>query len=318
MLEVIEVEAVKKAALTGQSRTADKKFWTPKRKEALVGWLFLTPEIIGMLLLNVFALGFSLYLSFSKWDMLSGVSGIEWIGLGNYAELFRDPAVIEALKNNLLYTVMTVPVPIAVALVLAVIINNSVFLKSYFKVVFFIPYISSIIAIAAVWSALLHPSLGPVNQVLMQLGIDSPPKWLVDPSTSLLSIAIISTWASLGYTIIIYTAGLTNISSEIYEAADIDGATPVRKFLRITVPLLRPTTFFLLITMLIGSFKVFDIISYLTEGGPNNSSTVLVYRIYEEGFTNYDMGYASAISWLLFAIIGVITVATWKLRNEQA
>lgn len=121
------MEAVKKAALTGQNRTAGKKFWTPKRKEALVGWLFLTPEIIGMLLLNVFALGFSLYLSFSKWDMLSGVSGIEWIGLGNYAELFRDPAVIEALKNNLLYTVMTVPVPIAVALVLAVVINNSVF-----------------------------------------------------------------------------------------------------------------------------------------------------------------------------------------------
>ncbi|WP_342424032.1 sugar ABC transporter permease [Paenibacillus sp. FSL E2-0178] len=312
------MEAVKKAAYPGQTGAAAQKFWTPKRKEALVGWLFLTPEIIGMLLLNVFALGFSLYLSFSKWDMLSGMSGIEWIGLGNYTELFRDPAILEALKNNLLYTLMTVPVPIAIALVLAVIINNSVFLKSYFKVVFFIPYISSIIAIAAVWSALLHPSLGPVNQFLMQLGIDSPPKWLVDPHTSLLSIAIISTWASLGYTIIIYTAGLTNISSEIYEAADIDGATPIKKFLRITVPLLRPTTFFLLITMLIGSFKVFDIISYLTEGGPNNSSTVLVYRIYEEGFRNYDMGYASAISWLLFAIIGVITAATWKLRNEHA
>ncbi|MCK9860072.1 sugar ABC transporter permease [Paenibacillus sp. ATY16] len=310
------MEVVKQTAGASHAAEAKKKFWTPSRREALVGWLFLIPEIVGMLLLNVFALGFSLYLSFSKWDMLSGLPGIEWIGLGNYKELFHDPAILEALKNNLLYTVMTVPIPIAIALVLAVVINNSVFLKSYFKVVFFIPYISSIIAIAAVWSALLHPSLGPINQLLMQLGIDAPPKWLVDPKTSLLSIAIIGTWASLGYTIIIYTAGLTNISNEIYEASEIDGASPLKKFFRITVPLLRPTTFFLAITMLIGSFKVFDIISYLTEGGPNNSSTVLVYRIYEEGFRNYDMGYASAISWLLFAIIGIITAATWKLGKD--
>ncbi|MGO4108273.1 carbohydrate ABC transporter permease [Paenibacillus sp. YAF4_2] len=309
------MEVVKQTAGAGPA-AVKRRFWTPARREALVGWVFLIPEIVGMLLLNVFALGFSLYLSFSKWDMLSGLSGIEWIGIGNYKELFHDPAILQALKNNLMYTVMTVPIPIAIALVLAVIINNSVFLKSYFKVVFFIPYISSIIAIAAVWSALLHPSLGPINQILLQLGIDSPPKWLVDPKTSLLSIAIISTWASLGYTIIIYTAGLTNISNEIYEASEIDGASPLKKFFRITVPLLKPTTFFLAITMLIGSFKVFDMISYLTEGGPNNSSTVLVYRIYEEGFRNYDMGYASAISWLLFAIIGVITAATWKIGKE--
>ncbi|MNP62707.1 L-arabinose transport system permease protein AraP [compost metagenome] len=112
-------------------------------------------------------------------------------------------------------------------------------------------------------------------------------------------------------------AGLTNISDEIYEAAEIDGASALKKFFAITVPMLRPTTFFLLITMLIGSFKVFDIIAFLTEGGPNNSSTVLVFRIYEEGFKYYNMGYASAISWLLFAVIGLITAATWKMRNEE-
>lgn len=294
-----------------------KKFWTPKRKEALIGWLFLAPEIIGMLLLNLFALGFSLYLSFTSWDLLSGVSGIKFLGLDNYIHMFQDPTIIKALKNNLIYTVITVPIPIAISLVLAVLIHNKVFFKDYFKVVFFIPYISSIIAIAAVWSALFHPSLGPINQFLMDLGISNPPKWLVDPKTSLLAIAIITSWAGLGYTIIIYLAGLTSISNELYEAADIDGATSMTKFFKITIPMLRSTTFFLLITMLIGSFKVFDIISYLTEGGPDNSSTVIVFRIYEEGFVNYNMGYASAISWLLFAIIAIITAVTWKLRNEE-
>lgn len=294
-----------------------RKFWTPKRKEALIGWLFLAPEIVGMLLLNVFALGFSLYLSLSNWDLLSGVKGIEYTGLDNYIKMFHDPTIIQAVKNNLIYMVLTVPIPIAIALVLSVLIHNSVFFKSYFKVAFFIPYISSIIAVAAVWSALFHPSLGPINQFLMDIGISNPPKWLVDPKTSLLAISIISSWAGLGYTIIIYMAGLTNISNEIYEAADIDGAGAIKKFFAITVPMLRPTTFFLLITMLIGSFKVFDIIAFLTEGGPNNSSTVLVFRIYEEGFKYYNMGYASAISWLLFAIIGLITAFTWKMRNEE-
>lgn len=294
-----------------------RKFWTPKRKEALIGWLFLAPEIVGMLLLNVFALGFSLYLSLSNWDLLSGVKGIEYTGLDNYIKMFHDPTIIQAVKNNLIYMVLTVPIPIAIALVLSVLIHNSVFFKSYFKVAFFIPYISSIIAVAAVWSALFHPSLGPINQFLMDIGISNPPKWLVDPKTSLLAISIISSWAGLGYTIIIYMAGLTNISNEIYEAADIDGAGAIKKFFAITVPMLRPTTFFLLITMLIGSFKVFDIIAFLTEGGPNNSSTVLVFRIYEEGFKYYNMGYASAISWLLFAIIGLITALTWKMRNEE-
>ncbi|AZS15928.1 carbohydrate ABC transporter permease [Paenibacillus lutimineralis] len=310
------MEAVKQPVPDIQ-REPRKKFWTPHRKEAMIGWLFLTPEIVGMLFLNVFALGFSLYLSLSKWDLLSGVKGIEFTGFDNYVKMFHDPTIIQAVKNNVIYMILTVPIPIAIALVLAVLIHNSVFFKDYFKVAFFIPYISSIIAVAAVWSALFHPSLGPINQFLMDIGISNPPKWLVDPKTSLLSIAIISSWASLGYTIIIYMAGLTNISNEIYEAAEIDGAGPMKKFFAITVPMLRPTTFFLLITMLIGSFKVFDVIAYLTEGGPNNSSMVLVYRIYEEGFKYHNMGYASAISWLLFAIIGIITALTWKMRNED-
>lgn len=149
-----------KPTLKAEKHQKARKFWTPKRKEALLGWLFLAPEIVGMLLLNVFALGFSLYLSFTSWNLLSGISGIKFAGLENYIHMFQDPTILKALKNNLIYTVLTVPVPIAIALVLAVLIHNKVFWKDYFKVVFFIPYISSIIAVAAVWSALFHPSLG--------------------------------------------------------------------------------------------------------------------------------------------------------------
>ncbi|MGV2686259.1 sugar ABC transporter permease, partial [Clostridium perfringens] len=154
----------------------------------------------GMLLLNVFALGFSLYLSLSDWDMLSGVQGIEFTGLDNFIKMFHDPTIMQAIKNNLIYMVLTVPIPIAIALVLSVLIHNSVFFKSYFKVAFFIPYISSIIAVAAVWSALFHPSLGPINQFLMDIGSSRPPKWRGDPKTSRLAISIISSWAGRGYT----------------------------------------------------------------------------------------------------------------------
>ena len=157
--------------------------------------------------------------------------------------------------------VLTVPIPIAIALVLSVLIHNSVFFKSYFKVAFFIPYISSIIAVAAVWSALFHPSLGPINQFLMDLGISNPPKWLVDPKTSLLAISIISSWAGLGYTIIIYMAGLTNISNEIYEAADIDGASAIKSFCDYGSD--APSDNLLPVNYDVDcSFKVFDIIAF--------------------------------------------------------
>jgi len=294
-----------------------RKYWNNERKEAMTGWLFLAPEFLGILLLYVFPVLFSLYLAFSEWNLVGGLSSIKFIGLDNFVKLFHDEKVMMALKNNVIYTVLTVPIGMALSLALAVIIHTKVYLKSYFKVAFFVPYISSIIALGAVWSALYHPSQGPINQFLMSIGMEDPPKWLADTSFSLVAIAIIAIWAGIGYQVVIYLAGLTNIPDELYEAASIDGASPLQKFRKITLPLLGPTTSFLFITLLIGSFKVFDLVAYMTEGGPNDSSTVLVYRIYEEGFRNYKMGYASAISWLLFALVGLLTLLTWKLQNRK-
>ncbi|HEY0828854.1 MAG TPA: sugar ABC transporter permease [Bacilli bacterium] len=299
----------------------DKKdhrpFWTMRRKEEWIGWLFVLPEFLGIALVGVFPLLFTIYLSFNDWNLVGGFSSIKYVGFENYLRLFHDDKFIKAATNNLIFTAITVPVGMAIALVMSVAIHSYVRFQGYFKVAFFIPYICSTVAIAAVWGALFHPSMGPVNQFLMSTGISNPPKWLVDTTFAILAIAIISIWQLIGYKIIIYLAGLTNIPEELYESAQIDGATGIQQFFRITVPLLGPTNFFLLITLVIGSFKVFDIIKFLTEGGPNQASTVIVYRIYEEGFKNFRMGYASSMSIVLILIVIAVTSITWFSQKNK-
>ncbi|MBN2981010.1 MULTISPECIES: carbohydrate ABC transporter permease [Cohnella] len=300
-----------------KSPEAKKRFWTRKRRAEAAGWLFIAPEVIGMILVSLFPLGFSLVLSFTEWNLVGGLSAIKWIGLDNFFSLFEDNKFLMALENNIWFTIGTVPATLVISIALSAVIQKKLYAKSYFKVAFFIPYICSTIATAAVWSALYHPSKGPINQALLQLGIDNPPNWLVDTSFSLVAIMIIYVWQLLGYQMIIFLAGMTNIPDELYEAATIDGANGMQQFRRITLPLLGPTTFFLTITSIISSFKVFDIIKFLTNGGPNYSSTVIVYQIYEEGFQRFKMGYASAMSWVLFLMIVLVTSITWISQNRK-
>ncbi len=294
-----------------------KIFWTRKKREQLAGWIFIAPEVIGMLVIAVFPLVFSLVLSLTEWNLVGGLSAIHFIGLDNYINLFHDNRFIQGLKNNVLFTVGTVPLTMLLGIIFSAVIHKKLYAKAYFKVAFFVPYICSTVAIAAVWQALYHPSKGPFNQILMQIGISDPPRWLVDTSYSLIAIMIIYVWQLLGYQIIIFLAGMTNIPEELYEAATIDGANGLQQFRRITMPLLGPTTFFLAITSTISSFKIFDMIKFLTDGGPNYSSTVIVYQIYEEGFEHFKMGYASAMSWVLFLIIMLVTSITWITQNRK-
>lgn len=303
--------------LTETTKPQPKVYWTRKRREQLAGWLFIAPEVIGMLVIAVFPLVFSLILSLTEWNLVGGLSAIHFVGLDNFVELFRDNRFLQALKNNVLFTLGTVPVTMLLGVVFSALIHKKLYAKTYFKVAFFVPYICSTVAIAAVWQALYHPSKGPVNQILMQLGLSDPPRWLVDTSFSLIAIMIIYIWQLLGYQIIIFLAGMTNIPEELYEAATIDGASGIGQFRRITLPLLGPTTFFLAITSTISSFKIFDMIKFLTDGGPNYSSTVIVYQIYEEGFERFKMGYASAMSWVLFLIIMLVTSITWITQSRK-
>lgn len=294
-----------------------KVFWTNSRRESLVGFLFVVPEIAGILLFGVFSLFFSLYLSFTEWNLVGGLDAIHWIGLDNYKAILSDAKFLKALKNNLLYSVILVPVSMLLGLILAAVINSRVYLKELFKVVFFIPYIATTVAVATVFSILFHPTQGAINNILMTLGMSEPPGWLGSTNYALWAIIIIAVWQVLGYNMIIYMAGLTNIPDELYEAADIDGAGTLQKFFKITVPLLGPTTFFLSITGIVASFKVFDLIAFLTSGGPNNSTNVLVYYLYEEGFQNFRMGYASALSMVLFMIIAVISIITSRMQKNE-
>lgn len=295
--------------------TLEKKQSKPRksslqRKEELAGILFVSPMMIGLFILTVIPIVATFILSFSDWNFIIGFKGFKWAGMDNFARLVHDPIFLKSFTNNAIF-LLTVPIYLIVSLVLAVLIDKSVYWKSYFKVAYFMPYISSVVAVAIVWQVLFHPSYGPVNQFLMSLGIDNPPKWIADPDYALISVMMISVWISIGFNLIVYIAGLQSIPRDLYEAADIDGANGWTKFSRITLPLLSPTTFFLLITGIISTFKVFDLIAVLTKGGPINSTSMMVWYLYDTAFTNLKIGYASSMASVLFLCVLAITLLQW-------
>jgi len=220
------------------------------------------------------------------------------------------------MKNSLIFTVATVLIGIALSLVLAVVIGRLVFFKDAVKAMLFMPYISSTVAISIVWMILLQPTYGPVNQFLRSLGIQNTPNWLFDVHWALPSLIAMYIWQNLGYNIVVYIAGLSSISRELYEAAEVDGASGIRQFFSITIPMVSPTTFFLVIMGIINSFKVFDQVQVLTQGGPGTSSSVLALFIYREAFQNYHMGTASAAAWVMFIIIFIVTVIQWQGQRK--
>ncbi len=281
-------------------------------KEDMAGYLFILPSYLGFLVFVLFPVLFSLFLSFTSWNFISGLDSIEFVGLKNFARLFRDEWFIDSMRNTLVYAFTTVPIGLAIALVLAAVINKYVFAPNLAKMLLFLPYISSIVAISVVWMVILHPTYGPVNSMLLSMGVENPPRWFVDINWALPSIIIMSIWRQLGYMVLVYVAGLKAISDELYEAADIDGANPVQKFFKVTIPMVSPATFFLLIMGMIQSFRVFDEISVITQGGPARATTVLAFYMYRTAFEYYEMGYASAITWAMFILIFAVTLVQWR------
>jgi len=279
-------------------------------KETTVGYLFVAPLLIGITVITIIPILASFGLSFTNWSLVSGIENIHFIGMNNFNRLFHDAVFMKSLVNNLLL-LAALPFKLAFALFLAIIINKYIYFKDFFKIVYFMPFISGVVAIAIVFRVMFHPTYGPVNNMLMSIGIDHPPGWLADMDFAFFSLIIIFTWIQFGFSFIIYIAGLQNISRELYEAASIDGASAWRQFKHITLPMLSPTTFFLLITGIISSFKIFDLIAVLTEGGPANSTMVAIYYLYQRAFVNLETGYASAISIVIFAFILIITLINW-------
>lgn len=284
-------------------------------KDNAAGYLFIAPMIIGSAILILYPIIASFFLSLTDWNFVTGLKGASFVGLANFVTLFKDPVFLKGLTNNFIL-LLVVPVGLALSLFLATVINKSVYFKDTFKVIYFMPYISSTVAIALVFQVLFHPTEGPINQALMTLGIENVPQWIASTSWALPSVMMIIIWTQVGFQVILYIAALQNIPPSLYEAAEVDGASAWYKFRKITVPLVTPTTFLLLIQGVVHTFKVFDLIKVLTDGGPANSSTIPVLYLYQQAFEELKTGYASAIAVILFLILVAFTFIQWTGQKK--
>ncbi|WP_209124208.1 carbohydrate ABC transporter permease [Alkalihalobacillus sp. BA299] len=273
-------------------------------KKVLIVSAFLLPNLLGFLFFIGVPIVASLGISFTEWDLLSSP---EWVGFDNYVALMSDRDFWAALGHTFYFIGGYLPLVIVGALAIALILNQKIKGRTFFRAAYFVPVITSWVAVSLIWKWLFNPVYGLVNYALSWVGITGP-AWLQDPSWAMPAVILTSAWKDLGFVMVIYLAGLQGISSSYYEAADMDGATPWQKFWHITLPLLSSTTFFVTVISLINSFQVFDQIMIMTDGGPAGSTSVIVERIYNHAFRYFEMGYASAISWILFLIIFIVTI----------
>jgi multiple sugar transport system permease protein len=288
-----------------------------KYKDTKDAYLFLAPSLVIFITLVIFPILFSLVLSFTKWNFLSGFSGIQFVGLENFKRMTSDRYFKQAIINTFIYALTVVPLSILLALILAYVMNTAVFFKKTLRLCFFIPYISSTVALAAVFKYLFREINGPINLFLANvIRMQSLPQWFTDDRLNKIPIITLLIWTSIGYELIIYMASLSNISHSLYEAADIDGASGATKFLKITIPLISPTTFYLVIVRMIATFKLFTAVSIMTMGTSARANTTMVVRIYGDAFGAYKFGYASAEAWVLFVIIlGITLIQFWGQRK---
>lgn len=282
------------------------------RRETLTAWSFLAPSALHLLVFTAGPLLFTLYLSLHDWDLLR--ADRPFVGLGNYRELAGDPLFWRALTNTALYA-LYVPVSMALALGAALVLNQPLRGMKALRAIVFLPTVVSYVAIAVVWQWMFNVDFGLLNVLVraMQLpGVD----WLGDPRTALLAVMLVSAWVQVGYQMVIYLAGLQGIPSHLLEAATLDGAGAWARFRHVTFPLLRPVTTYLFVTGVIWSFQVFTLVYVMTEGGPVHATDVLVYRIYQNAWEFRRMGYASAMSWVLFALLLGLTLLQWRAVNR--
>lgn len=284
-----------------------------KARQNLIGWLFVLPSLLA------FALFMFLPIVLGFWYSLTDYTGLSkdyhFIGIQNYIDLFDDRYFKVSIRNNVIYAVLFSVLTMLFALFLATLLNRLVRFRKFFRTVFFLPYISSMVSVAIIWKMIFNANGGPLNTILQQLGIQDPPKWLASTEWALYAVIIVSVWKFCGYYMLIFLAGLQNIPDSLYESAALDGASSLQRYFRITLPMITPTIFLNLILVTISSFQVFDLINIMTQGGPGMSTNVLAFRIYYEGFQRSHMGYASAIAYFLFAIILVITLVQFAMQK---
>ena len=304
--------AVKVKEKTAAPRHAGMKLNT---RNTLVGLSFILPNFIGFFVLVLVPVIFSFALSFMNWD---GFTQMSFAGLSNFVTIFKDRVFRASLWQTLVYSVFTVALSMAAALGLAILLNRKMRGVNFFRSGIFFPYVASIVAVGAVWKAMFMKSGGVVNVVLGALGVPegSLPGWLGSTKWALAGVIIVSIWKNMGYFMVIYLAALQDIPVTLYEAAEIDGASKLQQFKRITFPMLTPSHFFVFMMLTINSFKTFDLIFALTEGGPGTATTLLSMYIYNQSFLYWNYGVASAAAMILFLIVGVVTIIQFRVEKK--
>ncbi|WP_328697979.1 carbohydrate ABC transporter permease [Streptomyces sp. NBC_00342] len=286
----------------------------PRRRsrEALTAWLFLLPSLIGFVVFTVGPVVAAAVISLLDWNLFSSPT---WVGLRNFARLGPDPTFWSALGNTAYFTLVSVPLTIVVSLALALLLNQGIRRIAVFRSLLLLPYATITVAVAFVWIWLYIPHDGLVNTVLGWFGI-SGPAWLISENWAMPALIVMSVWKSFGFGMVVILAGLQTIPQQLYEAGRVDGASPWHSFRHITLPMLSPALFFVVVTSVIGSFQVFDQALIMTNGGPGTRTTTLVMYIYQTGFKNYDQGYAAAQSLVLFAFIVLITAGQFLFQRK--
>ncbi len=278
-------------------------------KKQLVAYSFIAPNFIGFAVFTMVPIIFAIALSFLHWD---GSNPMSWAGVSNFVDLFDDDQFKASLKNTIVYSLGTVPLTLICSLFLAVILNQGIKARNFFRTVSFFPYVASLVAVAAVWNMIFNPSKGPVNMMLYKLGFSSVPGWAADKNWAMITIILFSVWKYMGYYMIIYLAGLQGINPELYEAANLDGTNVWQRFRFVTIPQLSATTFFVLVMLTIQCFKVYDIVYMVTQAGPGTATLVLVYDIYNKAFISWNLGSASAVAIVLFLLVLIVTLVQFN------
>ena len=276
--------------------------------QRFAGWIFILPALVGTIIFIIIPVICSFGLSFAKWDLLNP---IQFVGFDNYREIFSELLFFKILWNTIVFAVSTSVLGVIIPLILECILNSKIRGSEFYKTAYFLPFITPMIVIGVVWEWIFDPNIGLLNHIL-HLHIN----WLYDTHYAMTALIIVSVWKLIGYNMVIFLSSLAGISQSMFEAAKIDGANAFQTFKNVTVPLLSPTIFFVVIITAISSFQIFDLIYLMTQGGPLDSTNVLVYAIYKNAFEYFNVGKASAIAYVLFLLILVLTLCQWNLRKK--
>ncbi|HEV7455274.1 MAG TPA: sugar ABC transporter permease [Roseococcus sp.] len=283
--------------------------------EAMAAALLCLPAMLAYLLLLLLPTAAAVLLAFTDYEL--GAPSLRWIGLENFQELTEDRGFLVSLRNTIIYVGIVAPASIVGALALALMIEAATRGKALFRAVFFLPVVSLPVAMATAWQYLLHPTIGPLNAFLAQMGIAGP-AWLTSSDTVLLSLAFIGIWEAIGFNLVLFLAGLTAIPRELHQAAEVDGVKSAwERFRLVTWPLLGPTTLFVVTITMIRSVRVFDSVAVLTQGGPNRASEVLLYTMYTEGFTFFRLGYSAAITLVFLVIVLALMLLQTRVLDKR-